>query len=284
MLAVCLALTIVFFSVKKFTYLQRASTQAAQATSRHAPASSNVKLVLRSVYRYSVIPGGVQSSEELVNDLVNDPVVAGHYADFEVTKARVMRLDRDEMMYVSYRIGERVFWTNKQLRIPKGETVITDGRNTARTRCGNRLSAYKMQPTSPLQPRFEAFDAAVPADIVGPQSDWSALPLAGLAAPWSPSPAEVTPPGAAEGGAIPPAYFPIVGGGGAPGGALVGVPEPSALEMLAFGLAALLGMEFRHRAVLARTQSAEAKCPTKPQQREADRERVFQMPLTSEWQ
>ena len=44
--------------------------------------SSSLKLVRRPVYPYSVIPGGVESAQELKNAVLRDSVVAGHYAGF----------------------------------------------------------------------------------------------------------------------------------------------------------------------------------------------------------
>ena len=62
-------------------------------------------------------------------------------------------------MYVSYRLGDRVFWTAKTLKLAKGEAVITDGVNEARARCGNRLSPTPVEPVSPEQPPPQVFEA-----------------------------------------------------------------------------------------------------------------------------
>jgi hypothetical protein len=69
-----------------------------------------------------------------------DPVVAQHYADFDVTKAHRVTLDGPQLMYVSYRIGNKVFWTKHKLALRKGEAMLSDGVNMTRTRCGNRVS------------------------------------------------------------------------------------------------------------------------------------------------
>ncbi|MGA8232104.1 MAG: hypothetical protein WB795_11550, partial [Candidatus Acidiferrales bacterium] len=57
----------------------------------------------RVVYPYSVIPGGVQSTMELTSAVMHDPVVAGHYSDFDIARAKLVRLDHDEVVHVSYR-------------------------------------------------------------------------------------------------------------------------------------------------------------------------------------
>jgi PEP-CTERM motif len=49
-------------------------------------------------------------------------------------------------------LRNRIFWTYKKILIPKGEVLITDGTNYARTRCGNRLSDVPKGNTTILQP------------------------------------------------------------------------------------------------------------------------------------
>ncbi|MEW5976190.1 MAG: PEP-CTERM sorting domain-containing protein [Acidobacteriota bacterium] len=112
----------------------------------------------RLVYPYSVIAGGVASVEELRASLQRDAVAAEHYADFNLTKARVVRLPSDRMAYVSYRKNNAVFWTSKKVRLRKGEPVITDGKNYARTRCANRLSEALQALTSPDEPTEAELD------------------------------------------------------------------------------------------------------------------------------
>jgi hypothetical protein len=102
----------------------------------------------RKVYRFSVIPGGAYSSEEVARARRVDAVVRTHYSDFgEVVSSR--RMQADTYLYVSYRKADRVFWSIRKHRIPKGELVLTDGKHLARARCGNRLSITPQQPTLP---------------------------------------------------------------------------------------------------------------------------------------
>jgi len=94
----------------------------------------------------------VADARELKDAVERDPVVAAHYADFNIAQTHVERLNADRAMYVSYRLGDRVFWTTKTLLLHKGETLISDGTHEARTRCGNRLSESPALPISPEQP------------------------------------------------------------------------------------------------------------------------------------
>ena len=103
-------------------------------------------LLHRAVYRFSVVPGGVYSSEELRRARSIDPVVAEHYAAIGPNAVR-MQLPKAASMYVSYRVQDKIYWTSQKRRIPQGEPVLSDGTNLVRTRCGNRLSRVPMTPT-----------------------------------------------------------------------------------------------------------------------------------------
>lgn len=125
------------------------------------PATVLANATDRPVYPYSVIPGGVDSVAELKSAIDRDPVVAEHYRDFDVSKARVERLETPKIAHVSYRIGNDVYWTRKQLVLPAGERVITDGKHIARTRCGNQV-ADTPAVTSPAEPAANVLDTPVP--------------------------------------------------------------------------------------------------------------------------
>jgi hypothetical protein len=112
----------------------------------------------RVVYPYSVIPGGVRSREELAASMSRDSVIAAHYADFKVSQARMVKADQPLLMHVSYRMQDQVYWTSKKVEIPEGETLITDGDEIARARCGNRVSAVPVEPISEEEPIIEIFD------------------------------------------------------------------------------------------------------------------------------
>jgi hypothetical protein len=115
----------------------------------------------RPVYPYSVVPGGIRDAHELKLASERDPVVASHYRGFDYDHARVVRLVLARTVYVSYRIGNKVYWTRHRVKLKKGETVITDGRMTARMRCGNRVEEVPQQATSNAEPPVEKFEEPV---------------------------------------------------------------------------------------------------------------------------
>jgi hypothetical protein len=247
--AIAVAFSALIFSVGKYntgrTHSQDAASPARDTISE---SSSDAKLASRPNYPYSVIPGGVGNAAELQRDLAKDPIAAAHYSNFDAARAHVVRLDRDRLAYVSYRMGDRVFWTRKQIRLPKGETIITDGSHEARTRCGNRISDVPVDPVSNLEPIEQAFDSPETLDIVAVNSP-SPVSLMPSSQPLFPPPATGAPSGSPPGGGggggefIPPPYYPPVGGRTTPltpGPPPVNVPEPGSLELLALGGGLLL--------------------------------------------
>lgn len=112
----------------------------------------------RLVYPYSVIPGGVRSVAELRNSSAHDPVVAKHYAGFDFARARVTQVRQPQLVYLSYRRGQHIYWTRKQASLHAGEALITDGHITARSRCGNQVSTLPHTETSPEEPTMAELD------------------------------------------------------------------------------------------------------------------------------
>jgi hypothetical protein len=94
----------------------------------------------RMVYRYSVVEGGVASGAEVLTAIKADGTVADHYRGFDPRLAKNIALPQARLAYVSYRVGNRIGWTRKQVELAQGERVITDGKNLIRARCGNRIS------------------------------------------------------------------------------------------------------------------------------------------------
>jgi hypothetical protein len=111
-----------------------------------------------TVYPYSVIPGGIRDVNELREAAARDYVVARHFAKFDYSHARLVRVNQARAVYLSYRIREHVFWTHKQVMLQAGELLLTDGKIAARTRCGNQVSELPQQETSPEEPAAEVFD------------------------------------------------------------------------------------------------------------------------------
>ena len=115
----------------------------------------------RRVYPYSIVPGGVLNRQELTHAVAVDQVVAEHYSAFEAGKVAVRTVDKPRAVYVSYRKGDKVFWTAKKLQLAKGETLLSDGQNEIRTRCGNRISDVPQLPVEAKGPSEEELDSSV---------------------------------------------------------------------------------------------------------------------------
>jgi hypothetical protein len=118
----------------------------------------------RPVYPYSVVPGGVHDPKELERVFERDPVVASHYRNFDFRRARVVQLMQDKTVYVSYRIAGRVYWTTKKVLLHRGEKVITDGKMTLRTRCGNQVSETAREEVSPKEPAIAKLEQPMRID------------------------------------------------------------------------------------------------------------------------
>lgn len=112
----------------------------------------------RTVYPYSVVPGGVQSAAELHTAADDDPLVAAHYSGFDYQRAHLVEVKQPQLVYVSYRKDGHIYWTRKQLSLHVGEKLLTDGRMTARTRCGNQVSVLPQSNVAPHEPTMAELD------------------------------------------------------------------------------------------------------------------------------
>jgi len=196
----------------------------------------------RRLYPYSVVPGGVENASELRNAIAHDPLVAAHYANFDLSRAQVVHLDRDEAVHVSFRLNDRIYWTKKTLTLHKGETVVSDGMHEARTRCGNRISVAPEAPVSPAEPPAQAMEAAprfllvaevpeiwpTPDPLTPPVFETPASALSPALPGWfSPPPSYPT------AGKSPRSTAPVTPPLGPPP---VATPEPGTFALLAIGL------------------------------------------------
>jgi hypothetical protein len=93
----------------------------------------------RMVYPFSIIPGGVYDPKELEKSIELDPSLAEHYRDIQMENLVAVRTQAPMHAYVSFRQGGQIVWTSRELTIPRGELVLTDGRHMIRSRCGNRI-------------------------------------------------------------------------------------------------------------------------------------------------
>lgn len=126
------------------------------------------------VYRYSVVPGGVDSVDAVTDAIERDAVVAAHYAALDVDKLAVQTLTEPMTAHVSYRIGDTVFWTAKKLTLNAGEQVLSDGTHMVRARCGNRIEMAALLPAFSAEPGPDEFDNLVAAALL-PREDDPAL-------------------------------------------------------------------------------------------------------------
>ena len=134
------------------------------AHSRVAPATAT-----QPTYPYSVIPGGVHDAAELREVAARDYVVRRHFGGFDFSRARLVRSDRAREVYLSYRIRDHVYWTRKKVRLLAAELLLTDGKITARTRCGNQVSEMPKGEVSDEEPETDVLDEPVTAiDPIGP--------------------------------------------------------------------------------------------------------------------
>jgi PEP-CTERM motif len=161
----------------------------------------------RVVYPYSVVPGGVGSPQELRSVAARDQTVAEHYAGFDYEHARVVPVSQPRMVYVSYRRRNKVYWTRKQMSLHPGEKLLTDGKITARTRCGNQVSVLPQANTSADEPLMAELDRpdAVASGIMRFPGNLSSLLSADPVMPAGPS--SIGGGNSFAGGGVPPTSF-----------------------------------------------------------------------------
>ena len=216
------------------------------------------------VYPYSVVPGGVRSPEDLHQASLRDRVVGQHFSGFDFRRAKVVELQQPKLAYLSYRIGNKVFWTKKKVHLRKGEKLISDGVISARTRCANQVSATPQNAISAEEPPAEAFEDPFGAEATARQIPFpgnfeSALfnrELAGFD-PQGPPGSPLFGPGSSVG--LPGVYPPPLPSGGCdatkqicspgpppppPPPPPTPVPEPGSILLISSGLA---GIYFRYR-------------------------------------
>lgn len=209
----------------------------------------------REIFPYSVIPGGVRSASDLQEAARHEAIVGQHYSGFHFESTRVFHAVKDKKVYVSYRVGSQIFWTRRKVTIHAGETLLTDGHNLARGRCGNRISESPKSPASADEPSDLAMSAPVvipdPAPLGLLVEDVSP-PLALLPPQTSFPPSAIMPPAGSFPPIFPPVFPPVFVGPGSSSNPLppavppvVSTPEPGTLLLVVLGLCALAILRFR---------------------------------------
>ncbi len=190
----------------------------------------------RPAYLYSVIPGGVASVEELRQAMEHDPVVAREFQGFDFQRAHLVQVSEKQAMHVAYRMGDKVYWTRKKVMLHPGETLISDGKIVARTRCGNRIAMAALGPPAivdPVEADFNEplFSNDMVTHEVEPQLDTYAAAL--------PVQANSLQPVAGHRRMVPfflLPFFGLPGGGGSSHTPLAVTPEPGTMLLLSSGL------------------------------------------------
>jgi hypothetical protein len=232
-----------------------------QAAAQVSPAALRVSgprvSAIRRIYGHSIVPGGIHSVEALKRVIVADPLAAQHYAGFDVTKAYVTRLPHDELVFLSYRLNHKIYFTSALRLIRGGEEVLTDGNSYILTRCGNEIVSSFHGPVDAAQEPMD-LDIVV-AELPAAQPPESASVLTPAAVPQAESAVPPAPPSAtpgsssSDGGAPPAVYLPPVGGailssGGTPPQLSADdLDLPAEISLLICGLAAILARRFLAR-------------------------------------
>lgn len=193
----------------------------------------------RPVYPFSVIPRGIKSADELKTVLARDPVASAHYAGFSAANSRVVTVPEPHAVFVSYRLGNQIYWTKKRMWLRRGETLISDGKNSARTRCGNRISEVAELPVSAHEPPLKMLEepAALPdPEFAANAMAFSPVFLGGnvplmptvdggiIGPPWGPGAPPIFPVFCCGGGPPPSEIPPVV--------PPIATPEPETLTLL----------------------------------------------------
>jgi hypothetical protein len=124
-----------------------------------------IEQATRKVYPYSIVPGGALNLDE-ARRAMNQPSVKATYANFNFAQLREVKLRKNLSGYISYRWGEKIYWTSAMLTVGIGETVFTDGVNLVRGRCLNFYSPYPMLPIRPDEPTEKVLDTPVEMPVI----------------------------------------------------------------------------------------------------------------------
>lgn len=204
---------------------------------------------IANIYPYSVVPGGIKDPATLREAAATDYVVRRHYANFDYSQAHLVRATEAREVYLSYRVRNTVFWTRRKIRLHLGELLLTDGKITARARCGNQISDTAKPEVSNEEPAEDVIDQ--PVAQLEPAPPFPIRPM--LAPPDLPS-GEPAPPKLFAGAFFFP-YVPVgvpIPSGRCPADDDVVngrchkrhkppvVPEPPTMVLLSSGLAAML--------------------------------------------
>jgi len=193
----------------------------------------------RPSYLYSVVPGGVTSADELRQSMENDPVVAREFDGFDFQRAHLVTVSENQSMHVAYRLGDKVYWTRKKVALHRGETLISDGKIVARTRCGNRIAMAPLGPPAIVEPIESDFNQPLFSnDMVTREAEPQPEPYAAALPSAPPAQANALQPSKGKRG-LPLFILPVFGLPGLGGSShtpLAVAPEPGTMLLFSSGL------------------------------------------------
>jgi len=143
----------------------RVGPEARRAPSIRKRITVSVTEEKRKVYPYSLVAGGARTVQE-AKRLMREPAVRDHYAAVDLSHLKQVTLTSDLVGYVSYRYGDKIYWTAKKLRLKAGETVFTDGQHIVRGRCLNCYSAYPMMPIRHNEPSESTMNTPLEVPLI----------------------------------------------------------------------------------------------------------------------
>ncbi len=119
----------------------------------------------RKVYPYSILPGGAETLDEAKHVLADAKVKAG-CPGIDIDNLRQVKLRKNLTGHVSYRVGNRIYWTANVVTLRPGEIVFTDGIRLIRGRGLNCYSPLPMQPTLADEPTEQVLDTPTELPVI----------------------------------------------------------------------------------------------------------------------
>jgi hypothetical protein len=93
----------------------------------------------------------IKSVEDFKTQVDNDPVLAEHFLNFSWDKSRIKVLSESNKFKVSHRSGSIIKPSKKEINLPAGDKLITDGKRTVRMHCCNDVIEATPTPVPPVE-------------------------------------------------------------------------------------------------------------------------------------
>ncbi|RMF92799.1 MAG: hypothetical protein D6736_02805, partial [Nitrospinota bacterium] len=99
---------------------------------------------------YGLCPkNSVKSLQDFRKLVLQDKLLRVYYSRFRWQQARLVTLNAPRLAYVSYQKDGQIARTRKKIRLPQGDTIITDGIIQVRTYCCNEVIEEVAAPEPP---------------------------------------------------------------------------------------------------------------------------------------